>query len=159
VVLTAPNLDQDDWARFDLAEALTARIGKPTRVLNDADMQGLGAARGDGLEMVITLGTGFGTALLDQGRLLPHLEMAHLRFRKGQSFDEQLGNAARKRVGAKRWNRRVRKAIVLLRTVTNFDHLYIGGGNARHLSPNLPPDVTTIGNEVGIAGGVAAWRD
>jgi polyphosphate glucokinase len=159
VVLTAPNLDQDGWARFDLARALTARLGKPTRVLNDADMQGLGAVRGRGLEMVITLGTGFGTALYDNGRLLPHLEIAHLRFRKGQTYDEQLGNPARKRVGARKWTRRVKKAIATLRTLTNFDHLYIGGGNAKHLALELPPDITIIDNEAGIAGGVAAWRD
>jgi polyphosphate glucokinase len=159
VVLTAPNLSHDGWARFDLARALGNRLGKPARVLNDADMQGLAVVRGRGLEMVITLGTGFGTALYEHGRLLPHLEISHLRFRKGQTYDQQLGNAARKRVGGKKWDRRVRKAIATLRTLTNFDQLYVGGGNAKHLRPGLPPDVTIVDNEAGIAGGVAAWRD
>jgi polyphosphate glucokinase len=159
VVLTAPNLGHDGWARFDLARALGNRLGKPARVLNDADMQGLAVVRGRGLEMVITLGTGFGTALYEHGRLLPHLEISHLRFRKGQTYDQQLGNAARKRVGGKKWDRRVRKAIATLRTLTNFDQLYVGGGNAKHLRPGLPPDVTIVDNEAGIAGGVAAWRD
>ena len=107
----------------------------------------------------MTLGTGFGTAMYMNGRLLPHLEIAHLRFRKDQTYDERLGNAARKRVGAKKWNRRVAKAIADLRMLTHFDHLYVGGGNARRLTLELPPDVTTVSNEDGIEGGVAAWRD
>jgi polyphosphate glucokinase len=158
-IRTAPNLDHDGWKGFDLGGTLASRLGKPTRVLNDADMQGLGAIRGLGLEMVITLGTGFGTGLYLSGRLLPHLEIAHQRFRKGETFDEQLGNAARKQVGDKRWNKRVRKAIADLRALTNFDHLYLGGGNAKRVTFEPGPDVTIIGNKAGIAGGVAAWHD
>ncbi len=159
IVLTAPNLTNEGWKRFDLARALAARLGKPARVLNDADMQGLGAVHGHGLEMVITLGTGFGTGLYLNGRLLPHLEISHLQFRKGETFDEQLGNAGRKQAGAKKWNKRVRKAIATLRALTNFDHLYVGGGNAKHITFELDPDVTIVSNEDGIEGGVAAWRD
>jgi polyphosphate glucokinase len=159
VVLTAPHLDHAGWAGFHLAEALGARLGKPARVLNDADMQGLAAIGGRGVEMVITLGTGFGTALCLNGRLAPHLEIGHLRFRKGQTFDEQLGNAARKRAGNKKWGRRVQRAIATLRMLANFDHLYVGGGNARHIAFELPPDVTIVSNDDGIEGGVAAWRD
>jgi polyphosphate glucokinase len=161
VVLTAPNLGNEGWQRFDLAGALTTRLGKPTRVLNDADMQGLGAIRGRGLEMVITLGTGFGTGLYLDGRLLPHLEIAHLRFRKGETYDERLGNAARKKVGDKGWSRRVEKAIADMRRLTNFDHLYVGGGNAKRLTvwfePN--PDISIVSNEAGIDGGAHAWHD
>jgi len=159
VVFTAPNLHHEGWARFDLARTLGERLGKPARVLNDADMQGLGAVRGLGLEMVITLGTGFGTALCEHGRLLPHLEISHLRFRKGQTYDEQLGNAARKRVGNRKWSKRVRRAVSTMRTLTNFDHLYIGGGNARHLAFESTADITIISNDAGIEGGVAAWRE
>ena len=159
VVRTAPNLDHDGWKGFDLAGALTARLGKPTRVLNDADMQGLGAIKGSGLEMVITLGTGFGTGLYLEGRLLPHLEIAHVQFRKGDTFDEHVGNAARKRVGNKKWNKRVQKSIAAVRALISFDHLYIGGGNAKHITFGPDPDVTIVGNSAGIAGGVAAWHD
>ena len=159
VVLTAPNLGHEGWLRFDLAGALTARLGKPTRVLNDADMQGLGAIRGRGLEMVITLGTGFGTGLYLDGRLLPHLEIAHLRFRKGKTYDQRLGNAARKQIGDKEWSRRVGKAIADMRGLTNFDHLYVGGGNAKRLTFEPNPDITFIDNEAGIDGGAHAWRD
>ena len=159
VVLTAPNLGNEGWQRFDLAGALTARLGKPTRVLNDADMQGLGAIRGRGLEMVITLGTGFGTGLYLDGRLLPHLEIAHLRFRKGKTYDERLGNAARKKLGDKGWSRRVEKAIADMRKLTNFDHLYVGGGNAKRLTFEPDPDISIVSNEAGIDGGAHAWRD
>lgn len=159
IVLSAPNLDHDGWRGFDLAAAMTARLGKPTRVLNDADMQGLGAIRERGLEMVATLGTGFGTGLYLDGRLLPHLEIAHMRFRKGETFDEQLGDEARRRVGRKKWNRRVRKAVAALRMLANFDHLYLGGGNAKHIAFELDPDVTIIDNEAALEGGVHAWRD
>lgn len=159
VVLTAPNLGNEGWERFDLAGALTAQLGKPTRVLNDADMQGLGAIRGRGLEMVITLGTGFGTGLYLDGTLLPHLEIAHLAFRKGETYDERLGNAGRKDVGDKKWSKRVKKAIADMRLLTNFDHLYIGGGNAKRLTFEPNPDVTIVDNAAGIEGGIHAWRE
>jgi polyphosphate glucokinase len=85
IVRTAPNLKHDGWIGFNLARVLTRRLGKPTRVINDADMQGLAVIQGKGVELVITLGTGFGTALYLDGRLGPHLELAHHPFRKGSS--------------------------------------------------------------------------
>jgi polyphosphate glucokinase len=158
VVRTAPNLGHDGWRGFDLAAALTAALGKPARVGNDADVQGLAAIRGVGVEMVVTLGTGFGTALYDNGRLCPHLEISQQPFRKGETYDQQLGNAARKAVGDRKWNKRVRKAIANLRTLTHFDHLYVGGGNARKLDGDLPVDVTVIDNAAGLVGGAHLWR-
>lgn len=158
VVRTAPNLGHDGWRGFDLAAALTTALGRPTRVGNDADVQGLAVIRGVGVEMVVTLGTGFGTALYDHGRLCPHLEISQQPFRKGETYDQQLGNAARKAVGDDKWNRRVRKAIANLRTLTHFDHLYVGGGNARKLAGRLPADVTVIDNAAGLAGGAHLWR-
>lgn len=158
-VLTAPNLGNDDWKGFKLAEALGAKLGKPVKVLNDAEMQGMAVIKGHGMEIVITLGTGFGTALFMDGRRAPHLELSHHPFRKGETYDEHLGNAARKRVGNKKWNKRVRKAIKTLRVLASFDHLYIGGGNAKKVSIDLDPDVTLVSNEAGIEGGLAAWRE
>ena len=158
-VLTAPNLDNKGWKGFDLAGALGRTLGKPVRVANDADVQGLAVVEGKGVEMVITLGTGFGTGLYLDGRLAPHLELSHHPFRKGETYDEHLGNAARKRVGRKKWNRRVRKAIGTLRSLTNFDRLYIGGGNAKKIDFELDPDVRIVSNDAGIKGGVALWRD
>lgn len=158
LVRTAPNLGHDGWRGFDLAAALATALGKPARVANDADVQGLAAIRGQGVEMVITLGTGFGTALYDNGRMCPHLEISQQPFRKGENYDQQLGNAARKAVGDRKWSKRVHKAIANLRTLTHFDHLYIGGGNARKLADDLPADVTVIDNTAGLAGGVHLWR-
>jgi polyphosphate glucokinase len=158
-VRTAANLGHDAWFGFDLAKALEKRLGKPTRVINDADMQGLAVVKGQGVELVITLGTGFGTALYLEGELAPHLELAHHPFRKGESYEEQLGNPARKDVGDKKWNKRIRRAIETLRLLVHFDHLYIGGGNAKEITFTPDPDVTIISNEAGIRGGVALWRD
>ena len=129
------------------------------RVANDADVQGLAVIAGKGVEMVITLGTGFGTGLYLDGRVGPHLELSHHPFRKGETYDEQLGNVARKEIGKKKWNKRVRQAIDNLRTLTNFDHLYIGGGNAKKIDFELDPDVTIVDNSAGLAGGVALWRE
>ena len=158
-VLTAPNLDNKGWKDFDLARALSRKLGKPVRVANDADVQGLAVISGHGVEMVVTLGTGFGTGLYLDGRLAPHLELSHHPFRKGESYDEHLGNAARKRVGNRKWNKRVLKAIRCVRALTSFDHLYIGGGNAKKIDFELDPDVTLVSNAAGLKGGVALWRD
>lgn len=158
-VLTAPNLGAAAWQGFDLAAALSAALGKPVRVMNDADMQGFAAISGQGVEMVITLGTGFGTSLFVDGRIGPHLELSHHPFRHGETYDEQLGNAARKEIGAERWNKRVRRAIVNLRRLTNFDRLYIGGGNAKRLTFALDPDTSIVSNDAGVRGGIALWRD
>lgn len=145
------------WHRFDLANALTEAFGKPTRVVNDADMQGLDVASGHGVEVVVTLGTGFGTAVLRDGQLAPHMEMSQLPFRKGETYDEQLGDAARKRIGAAKWSKRVHKAIALLDTLLMFDHLYIGGGNESRVRGALGPNVTTIDPNAGLLGGIRLW--
>ena len=169
-VLTAPHLVLSDgpdsdvdpgslkaWTNYDLASALTKALGKPTRVVNDADMQGLDVATGKGLEVVITLGTGFGTAVLNQGQLLPHMELSQHPFRKGENYDEQLGDVTLKKIGTKKWKKRVRKAIIALDAVFEYDHLYIGGGNARKLKEPLGERVTTIDNSAGLLGGIRLW--
>jgi polyphosphate glucokinase len=159
VVLAAANLGGEEWRRYDLAAALAARLRKPVRLLNDADVQGLAAIEGRGLEMVITLGTGFGTAIFQAGRPAPHLELAHHPFRRGRTYEEQLGDKALKKVGRRKWNKRLRAAIASLRSLVNFDRLYIGGGNARKVTGDLDPDVRLVSNEAGVLGGIALWRD
>jgi len=145
------------WTGFDLATALTTAFAKPAKVANDADLQGLAVVTGTGLEFVVTLGTGFGTAEFYHGQLCPHLEIGHHRFRGGETYDEQIGEAARKKVGPERWNARVRKMIDSIRALVFFDHLYIGGGNATKVKGDLPPDVTLIDNTAGILGGIKLW--
>jgi polyphosphate glucokinase len=158
-VLTAHNLGKGAWHGFALDQALSARLGKPVRVLNDADIQGLGAIRGEGVEVVITLGTGLGSSLFEDGRLAPHLEFAHHPFRNGETYEEQLGNAALELAGKRKWKKRVLLAIETLRDLTTFDHLYIGGGNAELLGANLPPGVSVVSNNLGIRGGIWLWRE
>jgi len=146
------------WEKFDLAGALTKEFGIPTKAANDADIQGAAVVTGKGLEMIITLGTGFGTGLFHNGQLLPHLEIAHQPFRKGEEYDDQLGEATRKEIGETRWNKRVMKAIDNMRALVFFDHLYIGGGNSRRvLRHHLPDDVTVVDNTAGILGGIRLW--
>jgi len=159
VVRTAPNLRNEAWQGFDLAAALSDRFGCPARVGNDADVQGLAVVAGKGIEMVMTLGTGFGTALYDKGRLCPHLEISQQPFRKGENYDEHLGNFARKAVGNEKWHKRVLRAIDNMRELVHFDHAYLGGGNAKKLGPELPDDVTVVSNEAGLSGCVVLWRD
>jgi polyphosphate glucokinase len=147
------------WSQFDLARVLSERLGKPTKVANDADVQGAAVVSGHGLELVVTLGTGVGTALFYEGRLLPHLEFAHHLFRKGETYNQQLGEATRKAIGHERWSRRVCKALEALRALTFFDHCYVGGGNSRRVIGLVAADVSIVDNSAGILGGVRLWDD
>lgn len=137
-VLTAPNLGTKDWHGFPLAPTLTEQLGRPARMLNDATVQGLGVISGQGVECVLTMGTGMGFALYENGRVAPHMEMAHHPVKTGKDYDQYVGQAALKDIGRAHWNRRVRKVIGYMVTLTNYDTLYIGGGNARLIEPPLP---------------------
>lgn len=145
------------WERFDLAGALAASLGRPVRVENDADLQGGGVVQGSGLELVLTLGTGMGSALYTEGVLAPHLELAHHPFRKDQTYDEQLGDATRRKIGNKKWRKRVSLAVATLHELLYYDHLYVGGGNAVHLKGDLGPKVSIVDNIAGITGGIRLW--
>ncbi len=145
------------WEGFDLASAMASELEKATRVDNDADQQGAAVISGQGLEMVITLGTGFGTAIFHNGDLAPHLEIAHHEFRKGQTYNEQLGEATRKEIGSERWNKRVAKAVAAMEALTFYDRLYIGGGNAKKIHVDLGPKVQKVDNVSGIIGGAKLW--
>jgi polyphosphate glucokinase len=158
VIGTAVNLDPA-WINFDLGTTLSEKLAKPVRVANDADIQGLGAISGQGVELVITLGTGFGSALFLDGKLLPNLELGHHCFRKGETYEEQLGRAALDVIGKKKWNSRLEKAIASLEHAFNYDYLYIGGGNTDKITFELPPNVKIVPNISGILGGIALWRE
>lgn len=157
-VITAPHFGNEQWHQFPLAQALRDRLGdKPVRLLNDAEVQGYGVIRGSGLEFVLTLGTGLGSALFRDGELMPHLEFAQFPFGKKKTFNRYVGDAALDEIGDKKWNARVETAIEAFRTLVNFDTLYIGGGNARKLSIKLPQDVKIVSNEAGLTGGIRLW--
>ncbi len=146
------------WTGFDLGSALTASFQAPVKVANDADVQGCAVAQGDGFEFVVTLGTGVGTALFSHGVLLTHLELGHAQFRKGETFEDQLGNMARKEVGNERWTSRLLRALEAYDKFLFYDHVYLGGGNSKHLrAEELPPKATIVPNTAGILGGVRLW--
>ncbi len=158
VAETAHNLD-GKWRGFPLAERLAGALEKPVRVANDADVQGFAAISGRGVELVITLGTGLGSALFVNGILVPNLEAAHYPFRRGSTYEERLGNAALEEAGKKKWNKRVRRAIKALDQLFNYDRLFIGGGNAKKITGSLPESVAVVGNVAGLLGGIALWRE
>ena len=158
-VLTAPNLGSEVLAGFDLQSALAQRWGKPVRVLNDADVQGFGAIKGHGVEMVLTLGTGAGTSIFRDGEIMTHLELAHHPVSGNKTYDEYIGNTAREKKGKKAWGKRVAKVIDILRVVVRFDHLYLGGGNAKDVTFQLPPDVSIVPNTDGLTGGIRLWHE
>jgi polyphosphate glucokinase len=158
VVHTAPNLDSD-WAGYDLGEALAQMTGKPVRVCNDADMQGFGDITGAGVEMVLTLGTGLGSAIFVDGALVPNLELAHHAYSGRKTYEDYVGRPALEKIGKKRWRKRVRRMIDRIEPIWNYDRLYLGGGNARHLNAaDLPANVSIKSNQAGLIGGVALWR-
>ena len=169
-VLTAPNLSTkrgpgtplsrklvEAWAGFPLATELESRLGKPVRIANDADMQGLAVIGGNGLELVITLGTGLGTAVFQDGVPMPHLELALMPFHGRGTFQDHLGNRTRRKIGNRRWSDRVREAVEMFDALLHFDRLYVGGGNAKKLKLELGPRVVIVDNTAGIVGGIKLW--
>jgi polyphosphate glucokinase len=157
VVETAFNLHKD-WIGVNVDRTLTKELGKPVRAANDADVQGLGAVKGEGVELVITLGTGFGSALFVEGRLVPNVQLGHHAGWNKKTYEEELGQKALKKAGKKKWNRRVRKAIASLAALFNYDRLYIGGGNAGKIDFELPARVKIVSNVEGLLGGLALWN-
>lgn len=157
-VLTAPNLGTEHWADFELMSVLAERFALPARVLNDAAVQGLGVVEGNGLECVLTLGTGVGCALFRNRRLLLSLELGQHRARGGKTYDQYVGQVALAAKGAKRWNRRLRRTIEAVTTLTTCDVLYIGGGNARRIAFEPPAHVRIVSNTAGITGGIRLWE-
>ncbi len=146
------------WHGYNLGSAIADLFDAPTKVVNDADMQACAVVKGTGFEFVMTLGTGVGTALFYNGRLLPHLEMGHTPFRNNETFEQQLGNVARKAVGNKAWVKRVLRALPVYRQFLFYDKIYVGGGNAKHLPvAELPDYAVVVPNTAGITGGVRVW--
>lgn len=157
-VLTAANLGNAPWVDFPLEQTLAERLGHPTHLLNDADMQGFALIEGIGLELVVTLGTGFGTAWFRHGELMPHLEIAHHPISGNRTYDQYLGNEALKRVGKARWNARLGYALEILERTLRPDRIILAGGNARLVELALSERVKIKPDAAGISGGAALWR-
>ncbi|QJD59692.1 ROK family protein [Pseudomonas sp. gcc21] len=159
LILTAANLDSREWIGFDLPDALSRRLGNhPARIINDADLQGFALIQGKGLEMVITLGTGFGSALFRDGQLMPHLELAHHPVSDNLTYDQYLGNAALKKIDVSEWNERLLRVLDVLEVLLHADHIVLTGGNVRLVTVDLPPSVSIAPSDSGISGGAALWR-
>jgi polyphosphate glucokinase len=156
-VRSAPAYGSKDWKDFPLAAEMKKRLKKPVKLLNDADVQGLAVIEGKGLELVCTLGTGFGTAWFRDGELMPHMDLAHLVMHKKDDFDNYIGDRTLKKIGRKAWNKRIHKLIGVLETVFNYDKLHLGGGNSRCVDLKLPKKVNLVSNDAGMEGGAFAW--
>ena len=159
IVKTAPNLGSESWEDYPLQTNLSVLLQRPAKVVNDADLQGVGIASGKGLEMVVTLGTGFGTALLMDGKLLPHFEIAHHPVKTDKDYDEYIGEKAYIRKGKDHWNYRLKKVLAILKTVFNYDRLYISGGNAKNINFELEDNIIIANNREGIKGGARLWSN
>jgi polyphosphate glucokinase len=155
--LTAANLDSG-WIGFPLVKTLEKRWGKPTRMANDGAVQGYGVIKGHGVELVITLGTGMGSALYTEGVLCPGLELGHHPWRK-KTYEDYLGKRGLVKYGAKRWNKLLEKAIEQTEATFNWDVLYLGGGNAKKVTLKHGSNIKIISNEEGLLGAMALWRD
>jgi polyphosphate glucokinase len=157
--ITAHAFGTKVWSGFPLQKALADKLGKPVRIANDAEVQGLGIMQGKGLEVVLTLGTGVGSAIFANGRMTPHLELAHHPIHDDKTYDEWLGDKTRRRIGNRKWTARVFAMIDIVHTLVNYDTLYLGGGNSANLGKRLPPNVKLASNDKGIVGGVKLWDD
>jgi polyphosphate glucokinase len=157
VVYSAPNLGKG-WKNFPLEKELKSKLDKPVKITNDADVQGLGAVSGRGDELVITLGTGFGSVLFVDGHRI-HLELAHHPFHNGKTYEDELGHLALEKKGKRKWNKLLREAIDELAKTFGYDRLYIGGGNTKFIRFKLPANVKVVSNEEGLRGGIKLWEE
>jgi polyphosphate glucokinase len=157
-VRTAFNL-HPNWVGFDVRQKLEEVLQRPVRVINDAEVQGLGHISGQGLEVMITLGTGLGSAVFVDGKLVPGLEIGQQRALNGKTYDELLNRIALKKVGVRRWRKRVLKMVLEIEPVWNYRRLYLGGGNSRYLKAGrFPENVDVVSNQGGLWGGHVLWE-
>lgn len=139
------------WVRFDYEKA----FGRPVRMVNDAAMQAIGSYRGKRM-LFLGLGTGLGTTLVQDGVVVP-LELAHLPYNRGYTFEEYIGEAGYQELGKLAWRRHVAVIVELLMNATVADYVVLGGGNVRHLR-ELPPRARRGSNANAFRGGYRLWQ-
>ena len=139
------------WVKYDYEKA----FGKPVRMVNDAAMQAVGGYEG-GRMLFLGLGTGLGSAMMVNGQLVP-MELAHLPYRKGKTYEDYLGDRGRRRLGPKKWAKHVTKVVAMLRAALEVDYVVLGGGNVKKL-PKLPPNVCPGDNSHAFTGGFRLWE-
>jgi polyphosphate glucokinase len=139
------------WVGFNFNRA----FGCPVKVMNDAAMQALGSYKG-GRMLFLGLGTGLGSAMIID-RVLEPMELAHLPYKKGRTYEDYVGNAGLKRLGRKKWRRNVADVVARLKTALEVDDVVVGGGNAKLLH-KLPAGVRLGANANAFIGGFRLWR-
>jgi len=159
VAYNAPNLDDGLWRDIHLDERLTQQLQRPVHVVNDVDLQGLGVVTGKGVELVLTLGTGMGSALFSDGVLVPNLELGHHPLREEQTYEDLVRDSELKRIGAVAWTARVLDAVEQIEPIFNYDMLHLGGGNVRHLRAELPKNVRTFLLAEAMRGALKLWDE
>ncbi|MBA4017901.1 MAG: ROK family protein [Pirellula sp.] len=140
------------WVGFDF----TARLGKPTKLINDAAMQALGSYEG-GRMLFLGLGTGLGTTLIIDKVIAP-MELAHLPYRKEHTFEDYLGVRGLEKLGTRKWQRAVHDVTMRLKAALVADYVVLGGGNSKKLD-ELPPGARLGNNSNAFEGGFRLWHD
>ncbi len=154
----APNLGNELWHMVTLAQELERRLEVPVRAINDADLQGLGVIEGHGVELALTLGTGLGSGLFVDGRLVPNLELGHHPLREDKTYEDLVRDSEFKRIGAGRWSKRVHEALAVAQRIFNYDRVHLGGGNAPNLVGALPANARCFPLEEALRGAGRLWE-
>jgi polyphosphate glucokinase len=139
------------WVGMNFQKA----FGHPLKVMNDAAMQALGSYKG-GKMLFLGLGTGLGSAMISDGVLEP-MELAHLQYKKGKTYEDYLGIRGLEKYGKKRWRREVFKVTELLKAALEADYVVLGGGNSKKLK-KLPPGARLGSNDNAFVGGFRLWQ-
>ena len=139
------------WVGFDFAKA----FGCPVKVINDAAMQALGSYQG-GRMLFLGLGTGLGSAMIVDGILEP-MELAHLPYKNGKTYEDYVGVRGLKRLGKKKWGRHVADVVEQLKNALGAEYVVLGGGNAKSIK-KLPADVRLGDNRDAFVGGFRLWE-
>jgi predicted NBD/HSP70 family sugar kinase len=150
--LSEPHNLGGGWVGFEFKKA----FGRPVKIVNDAAMQALGIYKG-GRMLFLGLGTGLGSAMIVDGLLEP-MEVAHLPYKKGRTFEDYLGVRGLKRLGKKKWRRHVADVVGQLKNALEADYVVLGGGNAKLLK-ELPPGARLGDNSTAFIGGFRLWEE
>ena len=140
------------WVGFDFRKA----FGRPVKLINDAAMQALGSYHG-GRMLFLGLGTGLGSAMIVDGMLQP-MELAHLPYKRGKTYEDYLGLRGLKRLGRKKWQEEVMSIVTRLREALEAEYVVLGGGNVKKLK-RFPEHSTAGSNENAFLGGFRMWDD
>ena len=151
-IVTEPHNLGSGWVGFDFRRA----FGRPTRVINDAAMQAIGSYQG-GRMLFLGLGTGLGSAMIVDG-IVESMELAHMQYKKGRTYEDYVGDRGRRRLGSKKWRRAVQDVVETLRTALEADYVVLGGGNAKLLK-DLPPGARLGENANALKGGIRLFQD